>query len=200
MFSFSLQTTKLVLSFWDELIKTDKGLLVKLNAFGTESWDSFWLAVTNQFYWVPLFLLLFVLLIRTFGWKKGLILIVFAALLVTFSDQLVNLIKNSVQRLRPNNDPEINEIIRALKHPRGYSFVSAHSTTSFAVTTFMILLLRYNFRYIKLLLIWPFLFAYSRIYCGVHFPIDIILGMFLGIIIGFVFYRLSLTFFVKRSF
>jgi undecaprenyl-diphosphatase len=94
-------------------------------------------------------------------------------------------------RLRPNNDPQIKDIIRALKHPSGYSFVSGHSTTSFAVTTFMILLLKNNFKYIKFLLIWPFLFAYSRIYCGVHFPIDITLGMFLGITIGLVFYRLS---------
>jgi undecaprenyl-diphosphatase len=193
----SLQITKPVPTFWDQLIQNDKELLVKLNALGTEGWDSFWLAVTNQFYWIPLFLLLFALLIKAYGWKKGLILIGFTALLVAFSDQLVNLIKNSVQRLRPNNDPEIKDIIRALKHPRGYSFVSGHSTTSFAVTTFMILLLRNNIKYIQLLLIWPFVFAYSRIYCGVHFPIDITLGMFLGIIIGFVFYKLSLLFLLK---
>lgn len=179
-------------SFFDRLIIADKELLVSLNAYGSEPWDAFWLFITNQFNWIPLFLVLFFLLIKSYGWKKGLLLIVVAALLVTFSDQFVNFIKNSVMRLRPNNDPEIMDIIRALKHPRGYSFVSGHSTTSFAVTTYMIFLLRKQFKYIRLLLIWPILFAYSRIYCGVHFPIDIILGMFLGVTIGFSFYKLSL--------
>lgn len=192
-----MQITKPTPTFWDNLIQQDRDLLVNLNALGTENWDAFWMFVTNQFNWTPLFLLLFFLLTKAYGWKKGLILIVFTGLLVTFSDQLVNLIKNSVMRLRPNNDPDINEIIRILKHPRGYSFVSGHATTSFAVTTFIILLLRNNYKWIRLLLIWPFLFAYSRIYCGVHFPIDITLGLILGLIIGFVFYRLSLLFLLK---
>jgi len=194
---YTLQIAKPLPTFWDKLIQSDKELLVNLNALGTETWDSFWLAVTNQLNWIPLFLVLFILLIRSYGWKKGLILIGFAALLVTFSDQLVNLIKNSVQRLRPNNDPEINTIIRVLKHPRGYSFVSGHSTTSFAVTTFMILLIRKNYKLIRLLILWPLMFAYSRIYCGVHFPIDIGLGILLGITIGLVFYRLSQLFLLK---
>lgn len=179
-------------NFFDKLIQFDKELLVTLNAHGSESWDAFWLIVTNQFSWIPLFLLLFLLLIKVYGWKKGLLLIVVAALLVTFSDQLVNFIKNTVMRLRPNKDPEIMDIIRVVKRSGGYSFVSGHSTTSFAVTTYMILLLRKHFKYIRLLLIWPIIFAYSRIYCGVHFPIDILFGMFLGITIGFTFYKISL--------
>jgi undecaprenyl-diphosphatase len=177
--------------FWDELILKDRELLVELNSLGTEKWDSFWLIVTNQFSWIPLFILLFALIFKGFGWKKGIALVLLSAILVAFSDQLVNLIKNTVMRLRPNNDLELKSIIRALKHPRGYSFVSGHSTTSFAVTFFMFLLLKKHFKYIGFLFIWPILFAYSRIYCGVHFPIDIFLGMILGLIIGFVFYQFS---------
>jgi undecaprenyl-diphosphatase len=177
--------------FWDELILKDRELLVELNSLGTEKWDSFWLIVTNQFSWIPLFILLFALIFKAFGWKKGIALVLLSAILVAFSDQLVNLIKNTVMRLRPNNDLELKSIIRALKHPRGYSFVSGHSTTSFAVTFFMFLLLKKHFKYIGFLFIWPILFAYSRIYCGVHFPIDIFLGMILGLIIGFVFYQFS---------
>jgi undecaprenyl-diphosphatase len=179
-------------SFFDKLIALDKELFTNLNALGFEKWDAFWLIITNQLYWTPVFLVLLFLLFKAFGWKKALVLIVFSALLVTFSDQLVNLIKHTVMRLRPNNDPELINVIRALKHPRGYSFVSGHSTTSFAVTTFMILTLKNKFKHIKFLLLWPIFFAYSRIYVGVHFPIDIFTGMLLGLTIGFVFYRLSL--------
>ncbi len=186
------------MSFLDTLIEKDKELFVFLNALGTESWDNFWVIVTNQFSWIPLFLLLFFLIFKAYGWKKGLVLVVVVALLVTFSDQFVNFIKDSVARLRPNNDPAINEIIRIVKNrPRGFSFVSGHSTTSFAVTIFMILSLRNHYKYILLLLVWPLLFAYSRIYIGVHFPIDIFVGMLLGLLIGYTFYKISILFLRK---
>jgi len=126
-----------------------------------------------------------------------LLLIVITALLVTFSDQFVNLIKDYFGRLRPNNDPEINNIIRILKTPHSFSFVSGHSTTSFAVITFMIASLKNYYKYPFFLLIWPILFAYSRIYVGVHFPIDIFAGMLLGILEGYIFYKIGM-FFLKK--
>jgi len=185
------------LSFIDTLIEADKQLFVYLNSLGVESWDQFWMIITNQFNWIPLFALLFILIFKAYGWKKGIVLVLVAALLVAFSDQFVNLIKDYFGRLRPNNDPTINEIIRILKRPRSFSFVSGHSTTSFAATTFMILALKKYYKYSYLLLIWPILFAYSRIYVGVHFPIDIFVGMLLGILEGFIFYKISLVFLKK---
>ncbi len=187
----------LQVTFWDKLIQQDRALLVQLNALGTESWDNFWLAITNQFNWIPLFLILLFLIFKAFGWKKGIALVLLSAILVTFSDQTVNLIKNSVMRLRPNNDLELKSVIRALKHPRGFSFVSGHATTSFAVSFFMFFLLKKHFKQIIFIFIWPILFAYSRIYCGVHFPIDIFMGMLLGTLIGVVFFKLSQLLLVK---
>ncbi len=185
------------MNFLDTIIEKDKELFVYLNSLGSETWDGFWLFITNQFYWTPLFLLLFYLIFKAYGWKKSLLLLLVAALLVTFSDQLVNLIKHYFERLRPNNDPFINKHIRILKTPHSFSFVSGHATTSFAVTTFMIATLKKHYKYIFLLLIWPMLFAYSRIYIGVHFPIDIFIGMLLGIGVGFIFYKISILFLRK---
>lgn len=185
------------MSFLDSIIEQDKQLLVYLNSLGSETWDGFWLLITNQFNWVPFFLFLFFLLFKAYGWKKGLLLMFLVALLVTFSDQFVNLIKDYFERLRPNNDPSINNIIRISIKPRSFSFVSGHSTTSFAVITFMILTLKKYYKYPFLLLFWPILFAYSRVYLGVHFPIDIFMGMLLGILEGYVFYKISLYFLRK---
>lgn len=185
------------MDFLDTIIQQDKELFVYLNSLGNESWDAFWLLLTNQFNWTPLFLFMFYLLFKAYGWKKGLLLVVIITLLVTFSDQFVNFIKNYFGRLRPNNDPSLNSVIRILKTPRSFSFVSGHSTTSFAVTTFMIASLRKHFKYSFLLLFWPILFAYSRIYIGVHYPIDIFIGMLLGITIGCIFYNLSISFLKK---
>ncbi len=180
------------MSFLDTIIEKDTQLFVYLNGLGVENWDSFWLTVTDKYTWMPMYILLLLLFIRYFSWKKALLYLLIAALLVAFTDQFVNLIKNTIGRLRPCNDPNLQDYIRILKHSGGYSFISGHSTNSFAVSTFMILVFRKLFKPIYLILIWPFMFAYSRIYVGVHFPIDIFFGMLTGLVIGVLFYKFSL--------
>jgi undecaprenyl-diphosphatase len=185
------------LEFLEKIIQYDKELFIWLNSLGNESWDAFWIAATNMFSWIPLYLFLFFLIFKAFGWKKGLILVLITALMVTFSDQFANLIKHSVERLRPNNDPSINQFIRILHTPRGFSFYSAHAGTSMAVTTFMYKTLKDRFQYIYLLYLWPVFFAYSRIYVGVHYPIDVLTGAFTGFLIGWLFYTLSQLYFKR---
>lgn len=166
---------------FESIIQKDKELLIFLNNLGGEQWDPFWLFITNQLNWIPLFLFVIFLVIKTFGWKRGGFVILALILLVAFSDQFVNLIKNTTERLRPNNNPEINHLIRHFEYsPRGYSFISGHATTSTFFSVFVILLFRKKYKYIYLMLIFPLLFAYSRIYLGVHFPIDITLGALTG--------------------
>lgn len=174
----------------DTLINLDKQLLIFLNNLGSEQWDPFWLAITNQFYWSPLFLLVFYLVFKSFGWKKGGFIILSLILLVAFSDQFVNLIKDSVARLRPNNDPEIQHLLRHLKNPQSFSFLSGHATTSTFFSVFVILLLKEKYKYIYFILIFPMVFAYSRLYLGVHFPLDISLGILTGILLAKGYYFL----------
>jgi len=185
------------LTLLDEIIQYDKELLVFLNGLGNENWDTFWMTLTNQFSWIPLYVLFLVLIFKALGWKKGLILMLFTALLITFSDQLTVFIKNYTERLRPNRDPQINDIIRIIKNNKSFSFVSGHATTSTAVSLFMHLTLKKYYKYTIFFFIWPLLFAYSRIYIGVHFPIDVTMGALLGLLIGFVFYRLSVKLLLK---
>ncbi len=180
------------MSLLDRIIEKDRELFIYLNNLGSENWDAFWLAATDKYMWIPLYVILLFLLFRYYGWKKALTLLFIAAILVAFTDQFVNLIKNTTHRLRPNRDPSLENLIRTLKNSGGFSFVSGHATNSFAVSTFMILSLRKYFKPIYFVLIWPILFFYSRIYLGVHFPIDVTLGMFLGILIGYMFYKFSL--------
>ncbi len=180
------------MSLLDKIIRFDKELMIYLNGMGTESLDQFWIIVTNQLSWIPLYLLFFYLIFKSLGWKKGLALVLLTAVLVTFSDQFTVFLKDSFERLRPNRDPSVNSMIRILKNNSSFSFVSGHATTSMAVSLLMYLTLRKNFPYTWLFFIWPLLFAYSRIYIGVHFPMDVLCGSLLGIVIGYIFYRLSL--------
>ena len=142
-----------------------------------------------------MYLVFFYLIFNSLGWKKGLALVLLTAVLITFSDQFTVFLKDSFERLRPNNDPSVNSMIRILKNNKSFSFVSGHATTSMAVSMLMFLTLRKSFPYTGLFFIWPLVFAYSRIYIGVHFPMDVLCGALLGAGIGYLFYHLSLRIF-----
>ena len=172
----------------EKAIHIDKNILIFLNNLGSEQWDPLWLVVTSQIYWSPLFVFIIYLTFRSFGWKRGGIMILSMILLVAFSDQFTNLIKNTVQRLRPNNDPEIKHFLRILSNPQSYSFMSGHATTSTFFSVFVVLLLKDKYKYIYFILFFPLIFSYSRLYLGVHFPIDICVGILIGITFANIYY------------
>jgi undecaprenyl-diphosphatase len=176
----------------ETLLQKDTDLLIFLNNLGSEQWDGFWLALTNQFHWSPLFALILFLIFKQFGWKHALLLIVFIAGLVAFSDQFTNFIKYSFERLRPCNTEGVAEQLRQFTYkPGGYSFYSGHASLSTTFTTFIVLLFRKHNKYIYWMFIFPLVFGYSRIYLGVHYPLDITVGYVMGVFWGFVFYRLQ---------
>jgi undecaprenyl-diphosphatase len=179
------------LSLLETIFEKDHQLLIFLNNLGNENWDGFWLNITNKLAWLPLYLFILFYFFKYYGWKKTLLTLFILALLVTFTDQFVNLIKFSFARLRPNKDDTIKNLIRVVKDSGGYSFLSGHATNSMAVSTFVILSLRSYFKPVYLILIWPMLFAYSRIYLGVHYPLDVVSGLVLGFTIGIIFYRIN---------
>lgn len=174
----------------EELLKLDKELFVFLNNLGSTPFDYFWKIITKQFYWTPLFIGVFYLIQKKVGWKNLGIIIIFLALLITFTDQITNLFKNSFQRLRPCNDPEIKDSIRIVISRNSFSFFSGHAANSMASTMFIFLIIRKYYKHTYLLFLFPLIFAYSRIYLGLHFPLDILSGYIFGIINGFVFYKL----------
>ncbi|MGY8915678.1 MAG: phosphatase PAP2 family protein [Flavobacteriales bacterium] len=104
--------------------------------------------------------------------------------------------KEFVARLRPNNNEEINTIIRILRSPTGYSFFSGHASSSFSITTLVFLFLRPKFKWAWVFYIWPLLFTFSRIYVGVHYPVDILVGAMVGILSALMFYKLHQRFII----
>lgn len=170
----------------------DTNLFIFLNALGSETYDNLWLIITKQVNWIPLFLLMLYLIYKKLGTKQTLYLLLFIAIIITCTDQLTNLVKNTVQRLRPCNNTNINSFIRVVQSRNSFSFFSGHAANTMAVATFLYLLLNKQFKYFGLIFFWPLIFAYSRIYLGLHYPLDILCGYLAGATIGFLIYKIYL--------
>ena len=183
----------------EKVIHLDKELLVFLNGFGSPTFDGLWLVITNQLNWTPLFLLIFYLLQKKLGWKNFGVYILFTAALILLCDQMSNLFKEHFQRLRPCNDEEIKGIIRVVKTSKTFSFFSGHAANSMATTVFVFMILKKYYKHTYLLFLFPLIFAYSRIYLGLHFPGDILTGYTFGATFGFLCYKLYNKYILRTS-
>lgn len=174
----------------DKLVSLDVQLLVYLNGLGSESYDGLWLFLTKQINWIPLFLFLLYVIYKKIGAKQSMYVLLSIAVLILFTDQFTNLVKNSVERLRPCNNPEIKDVIRIVQSRSSFSFFSGHAANSMAAAMFIYLLIKPYFKYALFLFLWPLIFAYSRIYLGLHYPLDILSGYFVGMITGLTAFRI----------
>ena len=59
-----------------------------------------------------------------------------------------------------------------------------------ASTVVVFMILKKHYKYAFLLFFFPLIFAYSRIYLGLHYPLDILTGYTVGAILGYSFYKL----------
>ena len=177
----------------EELLNKDQQLFLFLNNLGTEGWDGLWLFVTAKLSFAPLYALLLFLIYKKLGLRPLLLMVFVIATMILFTDQVTNLFKDGFKRPRPCGQEGIMEYARYIAERCGkYSFFSGHAANSMAAAVFGGLVLRpYYKNLIFLLLVWSFLVAYSRIYVGVHYPLDIICGMAFGALSGYGFYTLN---------
>ncbi|MGB5497720.1 MAG: phosphatase PAP2 family protein [Maribacter sp.] len=174
----------------DKMLQWDRETLIYLNSLGIEEYDVFWSTVTNIYTWIPLFIFFFLLIFWKFPRKEAIYVTLTVISLIVFILVATDLTKGFFERLRPNNNAEISSIIRVLKNPASFSFFSGHASSSFSITTIIVLFLGNKVKWRWIFFIWPLLFALSRIYVGVHYPIDIIVGAIVGLLTAFAFFNL----------
>ncbi|OIQ22547.1 MAG: phosphatase PAP2 family protein [Flavobacterium sp. MedPE-SWcel] len=166
------------------LLELDQNVFIYLNSLGSESWDGLWSQITKQLNWIPLFVVILYLAFKNLGWRHLLLLVVMIALLITITDQTTNLFKHGFQRLRPCSNPDLDGLIRAVKQRKSFSFFSGHASNSMATSFLLYKILRPKVKYIGFIFLWPLIFAYSRIYLGLHYPLDILSGYVWGLLMS----------------
>ena len=184
----------------EQLINWDKSLLLYLNGMHTVFFDFIMYWISNKFIWIPLYLFLIYLVIRNYKWRTVDIIIA-VALLITVSDNIsVYLFKEVFHRLRPCQDAEMKSLVHLVNDECGglYSFVSSHAANTFALCFFLIIVLGKKVKYLTTgMIIWASIVSYTRIYLGVHYPLDVLCGAILGIVIGIGIGKLFMWYYSK---
>ena len=188
----------------EEILRLDSKLFLYLNNLGTSKFDIFWISLSKIEANILMYLFLILLFFYNQKIRPKLIYIFYfffvIALMIIITDQGANIFKDSFQRLRPCYNESIIDSLRLVKENCGgkYGFFSAHASNSFSLAIFFGLLFINRISYIIMItIVYASLISYSRIYLGVHYPIDIIFGSFFGIFVGFVMYSFVYLKFLK---
>ncbi len=180
----------------DSILAFDERLLLFFNSLHTPWLDTLMFALTNGLYWLPFFIGVVVFILRAYKWN-GLLVLALVGVAIALSDQLsASIIKPWVGRLRPSHTPHLQHLLHIVNNYRGgsFSFVSSHATNSFAVATLLWLLLGRYHKWIGLFFVWAGFFSFTRLYLGVHFPLDVLCGGLLGAGIAWGVYKLATLF------
>ena len=175
----------------DALHTLDQHITLAINQFHSGWWDAFWQFMSDVQVWFPLYVIVIVMLFIHLGWKKALIVTLSLGLTIVITDQIANLIKDSVTRLRPCYDYNmLSGGLHILEKRSGYyGFFSGHSANAFGFAAASLTGLRndrrFRFRgYAAMIYTWATLIALSRVFVGKHYFGDIVVGALVGSAIG----------------
>ena len=177
----------------DWLIDLDKQLFIFLNSFHNEFWDNLMVWITGKKSWYPLYGLIISFVFIKFKKERWFIFITIALLISTTEWITSGVAKPFFERLRPCNEPSLSGVIHHITGcGKRFSFFSAHASNTFALATLLFLMLKtIKLKWIGILLIiWSIIISYSRVYVGVHYPLDIVGGMLCGWLLGIAYYKL----------
>lgn len=176
----------------------DRYIVVTINSWHSPFMDEVMWWVSSRITWIPLYILLLYLAYRRLKFAQFVFFILFAVLSVIIADLVsVHLFKDLIQRYRPSHNLLIQDQLHYYRIKPGdyyrggeFGFISSHASNYFAVAMSAFLVLRKNYPTLKWWLLGiGILICYSRIYLGVHYFSDVLVGALVGSLISFILYR-----------
>ena len=177
---------------FDWVREADYSLLSTINFPASDAYSYFWVTYTDKFTWMPMAIVAVWCLLRHNTWRGALLMVLSVAMLFLLSDFVIaSTLKPWIARLRPSHDPAIMDMLTYVNGYRGgnYGFPSNHASNGFAVAMFLALLYRKPC-ITACTVLWACGSCYSRMFLGVHFPTDILVGALLGCLIAVIVYRI----------
>ncbi len=184
----------------------DRELFLIVNHFHSPFFDELMWQISHQLIWIPLYIFILYYAYKHFNYKQLFVFFIGIGLCFLLADRLsVLAFKDVFLRYRPTHNLEIKHLVHTYTFSDGshylgglYGFVSSHSSNFFALSTFLFL----NFKKISkswgYIFFWAIIIGYSRVYLGVHYPFDVVGGGLLGILVGYVVYKI--TIFINKKF
>lgn len=189
---------------FEQLLHIDTEILLAINGWHALWSDTLMWIISAKTTWIPLYLLLVGLLVwryrkpalTTVKWLEKVpvcvVMIVVIVLAVGAADFIASgILKDLVARPRPTRVPELEGVLHLVNNYRSgqYGFVSSHAANTMACGLLFSLIWRKKIATIGLML-WVAMNCYSRMYLGVHYPLDIIGGLLVGALMAVVGYVL----------
>ncbi len=165
----------------------DEKAFIWLNSFHSDGLDPIVLQLTQTINWIPMYLFLLYLIYRKdpkdMAWVIGGIF-----LTILLADQVSSgLMKPYFERLRPCHDPKWEGLLHLYGRCGGlYGFVSSHAANTFGMATFLTLILRKKQKGIYWLFLYAAIVSFTRIYLGVHYPLDVFFGALVGVLSAYL--------------
>ena len=170
------------------------------NSIHNNYFDPIMLWITGRNSWFPLYAIIIGNIVWTQKTKSiGILLMIIFSVII--SDQVCSsILKPMIHRLRPCHEPLIQNIVHLVGNCGGkYGFCSSHAANTFALVTCLFLLFGKQLSGIKYLYIWAILVSYTRIYVGVHYPLDVLAGAGIGVLASLICYKIYHYFLFRKT-
>ncbi|WP_421889527.1 phosphatase PAP2 family protein [Marinoscillum sp.] len=173
----------------DWLLALDEKIFLIFNGLGSPHLDTFMIWMSDKYLWIPLYLYLIFRLYQQEGKQLTWPLITLIIVIICTDQTTAGFMKPYFERLRPCKDPALENLMIVIGECRGkFGFASGHAANSFGLAAFFYFHERSRFS--KVLLLWAAVVSYSRVYLGVHYPADILVGTLVGISWAYTLYTL----------